>query len=157
AWLSQANHMFHRLQITSNHDDYCASKKIPLPFDVSSDAPSVLIYRITYHLDISAQTRAPPNGYLFVCPKGHLQTGQASFRLPDCPAYWSTDPSGVERLSADEAASLGFPSIRPTTALLGYACDAAVYVGLHQFHRAKGFNPDSQDVARYLGYRLYQL
>ncbi|KAJ7906966.1 hypothetical protein B0H13DRAFT_2332925 [Mycena leptocephala] len=31
---------------------------------------------------------------------------------------------------------------------------ADVYAGLRQFHRAKGFDPDSQDVA---GYPIYQL
>ncbi|KAJ7755486.1 hypothetical protein B0H16DRAFT_715739 [Mycena metata] len=35
--------------------------------------------------------------------------------------------------------------------------DASVYAGLRKFHRAKGFDPDSQDVARHLGYPLYQV
>jgi hypothetical protein len=34
---------------------------------------------------------------------------------------------------------------------------ADVYAGLRQFHRAKGFDPDSQDVACHLGYPIYQL
>lgn len=34
--------------------------------------------------------------------------------------------------------------------------DASVYAGLRQFYQAKGFNPDNQDVARYLGHPLYQ-
>ncbi|KAJ7230805.1 hypothetical protein C8J57DRAFT_1386955 [Mycena rebaudengoi] len=35
--------------------------------------------------------------------------------------------------------------------------DASVYTGLHQFHRGKGFDPDSLDVARHLGYPLLEL
>jgi hypothetical protein len=39
----------------------------------------------------------------------------------------------------------------------GKSWDASVYTGLRQFHQAKGFDPDSQDVARHLGQPLYQL
>ncbi|KAJ7111773.1 hypothetical protein C8R44DRAFT_882828 [Mycena epipterygia] len=35
--------------------------------------------------------------------------------------------------------------------------DASVYAGLRQFHRAKGFDPESQDVARLLGHPLFQI
>ncbi|KAJ6526102.1 hypothetical protein B0H19DRAFT_1275952 [Mycena capillaripes] len=35
--------------------------------------------------------------------------------------------------------------------------DSSVYAGLRQFHRGKGFEPDSQDVAQNLGYPLYEL
>ncbi|KAJ7448414.1 hypothetical protein FB451DRAFT_1289209 [Mycena latifolia] len=39
----------------------------------------------------------------------------------------------------------------------GYSWDGSVYTGLRQFHQGKGFDADSQDVARQLGYPLYQL
>ncbi|KAJ7928258.1 hypothetical protein B0H13DRAFT_2549772 [Mycena leptocephala] len=38
-----------------------------------------------------------------------------------------------------------------------FSWDADVYAALRQFHRAKGFDPDSQDVAQDLGYPLFQL
>jgi hypothetical protein len=98
-----------------------------------------------------------PPGYLFVCPAKDLQIGPSSFRLPDCPAYWSLDPSGAERLSTEEAAELGFPSIELTTTIWSRSWDTNVYAALRQFHQGKGFDPDSQDVARHLGYPLYQL
>ncbi|KAJ7861645.1 hypothetical protein B0H13DRAFT_2568006, partial [Mycena leptocephala] len=98
-----------------------------------------------------------PRGYLFVCPEEHLRTGPSSFRLPDCLAYWSLDPSGVAPLSPEEASELGFPSIQPYTTIHGSRWDADVYAGLRQFHQIKGFDPDSQDVAEHLGYPLYQL
>ncbi|KAJ7775423.1 hypothetical protein B0H16DRAFT_44509 [Mycena metata] len=39
----------------------------------------------------------------------------------------------------------------------GRSWDASDYAGLRQFHRAKGFDPDSQEVALHLGHRLFQL
>jgi hypothetical protein len=57
----------------------------------------------------------------------------------------------------EDATALGFPSISPSTGIHGEFWDASVYAGLHQFHQAKGFDPDSQDVARHLGHALYQL
>ncbi|KAJ7909718.1 hypothetical protein B0H13DRAFT_2490539 [Mycena leptocephala] len=82
------------------------------------------------------------------CPPQQFQVGPSSFRWPECPAYWSLDPSGVERLSIEDATTLRFPSILLSTGISGYSWDASVYTGLRQFHQAKGFDPDSQDVAR---------
>ncbi|KAJ6555810.1 hypothetical protein B0H19DRAFT_136683 [Mycena capillaripes] len=139
SWPSQANHIFNRLQITSNFDDY------------------VLIESISFDIVISASEEEPPAGFLFLCPTDDFQTGPFSFWWPECPAYWSLDPFGVERLTAEEATELGFPSFRLNTNIFARSWDASVYAGLRQFHKAKGFDPDSQDVARYLGEPLYQL
>jgi hypothetical protein len=57
----------------------------------------------------------------------------------------------------EDASALGFPSISLSIGVIGDSWDASVYTGLRQFHQAKGFDPDSQDVARHLGERLYQL
>ncbi|KAF7337159.1 hypothetical protein MVEN_02153900 [Mycena venus] len=57
----------------------------------------------------------------------------------------------------EEATQLGFPSIQQATIVRGIYWDDSFYAGLRQFHQGKGFDPDSQDVARYLGYPLYQL
>ncbi|KAJ7670177.1 hypothetical protein DFH06DRAFT_1373052, partial [Mycena polygramma] len=75
---------------------------------------------------------------------------------PDCPAYCSLDPSGVERLTTEQAIELEFPTLQFRTQILGKYWDDSVYAGLRKFHQAKGFDPDSQDVARHLGYPLYQ-
>jgi hypothetical protein len=98
-----------------------------------------------------------PSGYLFLCPIKDLQTRPSSFRWPDCPAYWSLDPAGVEHLSTEEVRQLGLPSIEFKILSTGRTWDASVYAGLRQFHQAKGFDPDSQDIARRLGYPLFQL
>ncbi|KAJ7767293.1 hypothetical protein B0H16DRAFT_1521575 [Mycena metata] len=138
-WLSQANRVFARLNITSNFEDHVVAENI--------------------HFTIETQPTAttPPLGYLFLCPVKDLQIGSSAFKWPACPAYWSLDPSGLERLSTEEATRLGFPSIHLTTMVVGYSWDARVYAGLRRFHRSKGFEPDTQAVARHLGCPLYQL
>jgi hypothetical protein len=86
--------------------------------------------------------RRPPSGYLFICPVNDLRNGPASFRWPNCPAYWSLDPGGVQCLSTDEATRAGYPTIQLTTEVRGWSWNASV---------------DSQDVARHFGYPLFQL
>ncbi|KAJ7624156.1 hypothetical protein B0H17DRAFT_963923, partial [Mycena rosella] len=99
-----------------------------------------------------------PPGYLFLCPCEDLRSDDPTcFRHPDCPAYWSLDPTGFERLSAEAAESLGFPSFEFKMAAVGKSWDASVYDGLRQFHEAKGFDPYSQDVARHIGCKMYEL
>ncbi|KAJ7710245.1 hypothetical protein B0H16DRAFT_644080 [Mycena metata] len=138
-WLSQANHVFSSLEITSNLEDY------------------VRIGHINFTLTVGNARGDPPTGYLFLCAKGDLQTGPSSFSWPNYPAHWSLDPEGIEALSTEETARLGFPPFQVGTEVVGKSWDASVYAGLHQFHQGKGFDPDSQDVARYLGHPLYEL
>ncbi|KAJ6626730.1 hypothetical protein B0H10DRAFT_1998348 [Mycena sp. CBHHK59/15] len=132
-WLAQANHIFSALQIISDHEDY-------------------LSYKFAGTLDVI------PRGYLFLCPLEDLQTADGTqFRHPDLPAYWSLDPSGIEELSTEEAENLGFPPLEFTMEVDGTSWPETIYSALHQFHEAKGFDPESQDVARHLGYPLYQI
>ncbi|KAJ7721812.1 hypothetical protein B0H16DRAFT_1473704 [Mycena metata] len=125
AWLTQANYIFSRLQITSNLEDYLA------------------VFKAEFRTTIGNTREDTPPGYLFLCPTTDFQTGSTSFRWPDCPAYWSLDPSGVDRLSTEEATQLGFPAFKLTTKFEGSSWDTSVYAGLRQFHQAKGFDPDS--------------
>ncbi|KAJ6555892.1 hypothetical protein B0H19DRAFT_947793 [Mycena capillaripes] len=110
-----------------------------------------------FEIDISASRVESPEGFLFLCPEKDFHVGPFSFWWPECPAYWSLDPLGVERLTAEEATELGFPSVRFNTIICGRSWDASVYAGLRQLHKAKGFDPDGQDVARHLGDPLWQL
>ncbi|KAJ7669810.1 hypothetical protein B0H14DRAFT_3071871 [Mycena olivaceomarginata] len=140
AWLSQANHVFSRLRITSNFEDYVALSHIIVQITVSPTIPH------------------PPEGYLFLCPPEQFHIGPStSSKWPECPAYWSLDSSGVQRLSWEDAASLGFPRIGFLEYAEGRSWDARVYEGLRQFHQAKGFDPDTQELALHLGYPLYEL
>ncbi|KAJ7681990.1 hypothetical protein DFH06DRAFT_285196 [Mycena polygramma] len=138
-WLSQANHIFTCLHIASNLEDYAT------------------VFRIDFKLRISqARDAPPPTGYLFVCPPKNFQTG-SNFCWPKRPAYWAVDPSGIDRLTAKEATQLGFPSIELETRIGLESWDTSVYAGLREFHVGKGFDPDSQDLARHLGYPLYEV
>ncbi|KAF7340651.1 hypothetical protein MSAN_02137100 [Mycena sanguinolenta] len=138
-WLSQPNHIFRRMNIMSNFEDYVA------------------LHRVDYGLMISGPRGDPPVGFLFLCPKEDFQNSPFSFCWPACPAYWSLDPSGIDRLSPEDATRLGFPVFDLTASANGWYWDTRVYEGLREFHGAKGFDPYSQDVARHLGLPLFQL
>ncbi|KAF8130029.1 hypothetical protein K438DRAFT_863585 [Mycena galopus ATCC 62051] len=139
-WLAQANHIFTRLRITSNYEDFW------------------IVGRIKYCLRISGNANDIPAGFLFMCPLLDLQANSSTqFRRPECPAYWSLDPSGTHRLSAVDAGELGFPPITLTMQVQRWSWNESVYAGIRRLHEGKGFDPDSQDVARTLGYRLLQV
>jgi hypothetical protein len=99
----------------------------------------------------------PPKGFLFLCPPKDFQIGQSSLRWLDCPAYWSLDPLGLNTLSLEDAASLGFPAPELSMNVSASWWDASVYAGLRQFHQAKGFDPENRAVVRYLECPLYEL
>ncbi|KAF7377011.1 hypothetical protein MSAN_00119100 [Mycena sanguinolenta] len=139
AWLSQANHIFRRLNIMANFADY------------------VIVHWICFYLVVLHPPKDPPEGFLFLCPTEDFRSGPSSFCCPACPAYWSLDPSGVYRLGPEEATQRGFPIFKLTTEANGYSWDDSIYEGLRQFHEAKGFDPYSQDVVRDLGYPFYLL
>ncbi|KAJ6462910.1 hypothetical protein C8R45DRAFT_524476 [Mycena sanguinolenta] len=138
-WLSQANHIFHRLNIRSNFEDYVA------------------VNCIYFYLNVRQSTENPPPAFLFLCPKEDFRTGPSSFGWPPCMGYWSLDLFGVDRLSPEEATRLGLPPFNLCIQAFGSSWDATVYEGLRQFHEAKGFDPYSQDVARHLHLPLYQV
>ncbi|KAJ7134155.1 hypothetical protein C8R46DRAFT_1139728 [Mycena filopes] len=137
SWLSQANHAFDRQEIID---------KLKINY--------ALVTCVQFQIDVSYAKHAPL-GYLFLAPWTDFQTGPTSFRWPDSAAYWSLDPLGIDRLSTDEATHLGFPHIQQHTTLKYQCWDVSFYAGLRQFHAGKGFDPDSQDVARHLGYPMY--
>ncbi|KAF7334337.1 hypothetical protein MSAN_02378600 [Mycena sanguinolenta] len=132
AWLAQANHIFAKLQEVAHAEDY-----------VCINEPDI------------------PDGYLFVCPPEDLRTNTEPhanlYQWPACPAYWSLNPSGADRLSTEDAKNLGFPTIHIETVMHGWSWDCSVYRGLRRFHEGKGFDPDSREVARQLGYPLFEV
>ncbi|KAJ7168824.1 hypothetical protein C8R46DRAFT_240151 [Mycena filopes] len=138
-WLAQANYVFSSLHLESNLENY------------------VLVAAVEFTVIVPDQMVDCPPGYLFFCPGEDFQVGTSSCKWPDNPAYWSLGPSGVERLSVEEATRRGFPPLELTTEVQRRSWDASIYAGLRQFHRAKGFDPKSQDVARHLGLPLFQL
>ncbi|KAJ7607686.1 hypothetical protein FB45DRAFT_393579, partial [Roridomyces roridus] len=140
-WMSQANHIFKRLQTISGYDAH------------------VLIDYLWISTGIAKPTSNTHRcrGYLFLCPPGDFLTGSNSFRWPECPWFWSSDPSGRHRLNAEEASSHGFPAVEMRMTLWGRFWDTSVYQALRTFHTFKGFDPDSQELAIHLGQPLCQL
>ncbi|KAJ7081922.1 hypothetical protein C8R44DRAFT_652802 [Mycena epipterygia] len=150
-WFAQADHIFNRLGITSNYEDYGA-------FEDHGEFYIPRTQLQQYWVKISEPRDTTPPSYLFLCPLGNLQPDIPSrCWASDWPAYWSLDPTGVQRLSADEASARGLPAIEVGKEVDGIWWDSSVYDGLRQFHESKGFDPDTQDVAQYLGYPLFKL
>ncbi|KAJ7745106.1 hypothetical protein B0H16DRAFT_1558859 [Mycena metata] len=138
-WLAQANHIFTHLKVRTGHENY------------------VFVHGVEYRLEISRLVDIPP-GYLFLCPLKDLQTNASTrLYLPQCPAYWSLDPSGAQRLTPEEAHNLGFPTAAVIMEAQGMYLERSVYGGLGQLYRGKGYDPDTQDLARELEYPLYHL
>jgi hypothetical protein len=63
------------------------------------------------------------------------------FRVPDCPAYWSFDRLGIQRLRSEDAKRLGFPTIEVEIEVWGKFWDSSVYAGIAQFHETQKFDP----------------
>ncbi|KAF7353287.1 hypothetical protein MSAN_01516700 [Mycena sanguinolenta] len=141
AWLAQANCIFAQLEEAAHVEDY------------------VCINYLQFRLQI-ANKHHIPEGYLFVCPAQDFRTNTEPhanlYQWPACPGYWSLNPSGADRLSTEDARILGFPAIHIETVMIGDSWDCSVYEGLRQFHEGKGFDPDSREVARQLGYPLFE-
>ncbi|KAJ7449390.1 hypothetical protein B0H11DRAFT_334831 [Mycena galericulata] len=137
SWLSQANRIFERLNVTCNKGNYDA---------------------LEFTVIVEGRARGDVRGYLFVClPEDFRLPGTSSFRWHDCPAYWSFDPTGAERLSTEAAIHLGFPPIQFRTRVKLKSWDDTVYAGLSEFHKSRGFSPDSQDMLRNLSYLIYKV
>ncbi|KAJ7057443.1 hypothetical protein C8F01DRAFT_992050 [Mycena amicta] len=95
-----------------------------------------------------------PNGYLFYDALGLWRPLQKK----SSQVFWSLDPLGREQLSWKEAREQGFPKLFIISNNVRTSqWDTSVYQEIHAMHIAKGFNPDSQDVARHLGYPLFEL
>ncbi|KAJ7711215.1 hypothetical protein B0H16DRAFT_637208 [Mycena metata] len=157
-WLSQANHIFSSLQIRCNHNQYGVCMNLILPLPLTMHVEVVIDWvRFTRVFSPTTRSSCPSQGWLFLCPDAQLRSGPCSFRWPDCAAYWSRDPFGAVRLSPEEAEEAGFPLITLELRVWGDSWDSIDYAELWRFHQAKGFAPDSQEIARHLGHPLYQL
>ncbi|KAF8152119.1 hypothetical protein K438DRAFT_377381 [Mycena galopus ATCC 62051] len=135
-WFSQANHVLSCLQITDDYDKYGWVNGVDF----------------TLHFP-----QSPPNGYFFLCPLEDFQTSEGLFQRAEALGYWSHDPSGTPRLSPVESINCGFPVPQLKLRVSVCSWDKVYYDALHRFHLAKGFDPDSQDVAVHFGYPLYQI
>ncbi|KAJ6601946.1 hypothetical protein DFH09DRAFT_819718, partial [Mycena vulgaris] len=110
-----------------------------------------------YQFEKGVVSEPIPSGYLFLCPVADLRSDLGRFRILGCAAYWSLDPAGLARMSPDEAQQAGFPPVELKMQARWKRWEDSVYTELHQFHAGKGFDPNIQEVARYLGYPLFEL
>ncbi|KAJ7624649.1 hypothetical protein FB45DRAFT_923951 [Roridomyces roridus] len=139
-WLAQATHIFGVLDISSNLHQY------------------VICDRLRCFVNLGDSMENLPTGYLFLCPtEGFTVDERGHYTIPDCPAYWSLDPSGGVRLTAEEANTLGFPELHLELKVHGTLWRDDDYIGIRQFHAVKGYDPDGLDVARELGYPIFEL
>ncbi|KAK6981643.1 hypothetical protein R3P38DRAFT_3234080 [Favolaschia claudopus] len=81
--------------------------------------------------------------------------GPTSLKWPERVWYWSLDACGVEELSEERATELGFPTIELSIGIWTRSWDGFAYAGLREFHKGKGFDPESQDVAVQLNAPLF--
>ncbi|KAJ7017085.1 hypothetical protein C8F04DRAFT_1093665 [Mycena alexandri] len=153
-WLSQANHIFDRLKLEGNFQDHVVVDDITFEIPIQALPQDYLLLPAGNNIGTGLTLC---KGYLFLCPVDDFRAGPCSFRWPDRPAYWSLDSSGSQPLSIEEAKELGFPPLQFNTTIRGKCWDHKTYTELRRFHLAKGFDPISQDVARYLGDPFYQL
>ncbi|KAJ7811202.1 hypothetical protein B0H14DRAFT_2606665 [Mycena olivaceomarginata] len=127
-WLAQANHIFNCLHITSNHADY---------FFVDEVRYWVRLLGLKDNLP----PRRPQHVWEFLTVR---PIGPLTHR-------------GEHRLSKEEARNHGFPDLDFQMECFGTSWDTSVYAGISRFHKAKGFDPHSQEVAIHLGCPLLQV
>ncbi|KAJ7607722.1 hypothetical protein FB45DRAFT_947586 [Roridomyces roridus] len=139
-WLPQANHVFTHLGVFSDQKDYIF----------------VRFAQCVLHIP-TPRVSPPPDGYLFVRSPVYMMTDRSSFAWSQSAWFWSLDPTGTNPLTEEDALNHGFPVVELTTSLLGVYWDTEFYKELRRFHAAKGFDPDSQDVAKHLGCSLMEL
>ncbi|KAK7013002.1 hypothetical protein R3P38DRAFT_1514587 [Favolaschia claudopus] len=134
-WLSQAGYVLSQLSLEV---DVCSIVRcVDVKMIMHPSKPSV-------H---EAELSLPPLS-AFLTPDGtHLQ-------YPTEQPCWF-DPVRNEPLSMDKAEMLGLPAIELTIDVTSVYIDKSTLQQLREFHQGKGFDPDSQEIAKHLGYALY--
>ncbi|KAK6984890.1 hypothetical protein R3P38DRAFT_3292252 [Favolaschia claudopus] len=141
-WLSQANHILAHLGSDMDSSHYAYVQQV----------------KYIYRMLPSESTPLPSQAFLFLPSMRELMSyNGARLRYPDISRCWSFDPAGVKRLTDEEASELGFPEVELRMEAHGHYWDPSVYEGIREFHQAKGFDSESQDVAKHLGHPLYRL
>ncbi|KAJ7171451.1 hypothetical protein C8R46DRAFT_185100 [Mycena filopes] len=68
--------------------------------------------------------------------------------------YWSFNPRGTTRMTSEEAEEVGVPYVFFESWVTGASWAPGNYETLADFHRAKGFDPYSRQIATELGYPI---
>jgi hypothetical protein len=96
--------------------------------------------------------------YLFLLPTTIYDSECGDLGVPLPPesktCYWSSDPAGDERLPQHALEKFSLPQVKFRVLVYGAQWSQELYDSIAEFHRAKEFEPNSQDVANELGYPL---
>jgi hypothetical protein len=159
ALASQANYIFSRDKNYSPWDVYCKSQFcLFLYIDLLLPVATTSIFFF-----FSLQPTSQPNelrdkAFLFLPPlMDFLSPDGTRFQYPTRTPYWSLNLSGDPPLAPAHEIALGLPSVKLEIVMEGRYYSPQVYEAIREFHQHKGFNPESQDVARKLGDELYHL
>ncbi|KAJ7279271.1 hypothetical protein C8J57DRAFT_131684 [Mycena rebaudengoi] len=149
SWLSQANNIMDKTGLDA--DEYYLLMALILQFSISSNADE-------FTLQGTFMADSPTDEvYLFLFPanvansRGHLAV---HLPLETETYYWSFDPEGTEHLPQDSLDKFALPSVRLRARVAAFHWSQEIYDSIATCHRAKGFDPASQDVAIELGYPL---
>ncbi|KAJ7198682.1 hypothetical protein C8J57DRAFT_469121 [Mycena rebaudengoi] len=148
-WLSQANNIMDKTGLDA--DEYCLLMDLTLRFSISSNADE-------FTLQGTFMADSPTDEvYLFLFPTSVVNSrGHLAVHLPleTETYYWSFDPEGIEHLPQDSLDKFALPSVSFWAQVLAACWSQEIYDSIATCHRAKGFDPASQDVAIELGYPL---
>ncbi|KAJ7193193.1 hypothetical protein C8J57DRAFT_1657255 [Mycena rebaudengoi] len=148
-WLSQANHVLDKSGLDA--DDCYLLTDLALRFSISSNADEFTLQG-TFMADSPSD-----DVYLFLFPaKADNSNAHLVTHLPpeNETYYWSFDPKGVKHLCQDALDKLALPHVDFQAQVYGDRWSQGIYDFIGQCHRAKGFDPTSQDVAVKLGHLL---
>ncbi|KAJ7303637.1 hypothetical protein DFH08DRAFT_825735 [Mycena albidolilacea] len=89
-------------------------------------------------------------------PQVEVLDGQLTvINPPDAEKYyWSFDPAGLDQLTHETAEDIGLPTPKFTIESYGLFLEEEETNLIREFHAAKGFDPESQDVAIAMRYPL---
>ncbi|KAJ7818709.1 hypothetical protein B0H14DRAFT_1369514 [Mycena olivaceomarginata] len=98
--------------------------------------------------------------YLFLFPPQVeiLDSQLTVINPPDAEKYyWAFDPAGLDQLTHEMAEDIGLPTPKFTIVPYGLLLEEDVTNLIREFHAAKGFDPESQDVAIAMRYPLLDI
>lgn len=155
SWLSQAEWIFNSLSTTTPVDAF--REFLVLMINVSAHVHLSVIQAI--HLELVIHGLAQCIEYhgslpfLFLRqPETQSHGTHISICMPNPHMYWSFDPLG-RQIYTD---SRHLPMIKCTILAEGQSLQPYPYEALRKFHELKGFDPDTQDIAQYLGLPLFE-
>ncbi|KAJ7235349.1 hypothetical protein C8J57DRAFT_1530782 [Mycena rebaudengoi] len=151
-WLAQANHVMEKSCLQAN--EYSIIVETSLTFSIWPD-----IDEFTLCGTFITETDIPMDDIYLFLPPVNIDVSGSHTALLSPPEghgayHWAFDPQGLQRLPEDTWEQLGLPRVHFHASLDAVQWGRTDYDLIGSFHSAKGFEPNSQDVAIELGYPL---